>query len=215
MNLKDPNVQKILLGVILVVIVTYVYFGTTLLPFCYQVRRTHIQELETEYAKLSADLEKARKTVGRLAQLEAEYERLHDQWLSAQELLPEEQEMPDLLRKVTSAGNKAGIEFLLFQPGSPVVREVYKEHPVKVRVKGGYHQLGIFLSRLANMARIVNVTGMQVNAGAQAKKGQKDSDERNTIVADFTLTAYTLTEAVVENGGESIGQNTQTSQNTN
>jgi Tfp pilus assembly protein PilO len=195
MNLRDPNIQKILIGAFALVGLSYLYFGTRLLPICYQVRRDRITALEQEYAKLSADLEKARQTVGKLAQLEAEYQRLHEQWESAQELLPEEQEMPDLLRKVTTAGNKAGVDFMLFQPTAVVVREDFKSHPVKIRVRGGYHQLGIFLSRLANMERIVNVTDLKVNSAAKTAKGGKKDNADNTggsVVADFTLTAYTL-----------------------
>ena len=204
MNLRDPNVQKILVVVVVLAIASYVYFGTTLLPFCYQVRKANIETMEQEYAKLSADLEKARQTVGRLAQLEVEYSRLHEQWLSAQELLPQEEEMPDLLRKVTTAGNKAGIEFMLFQPNSPIVKEIYKEHPVKVRVRGGYHQLGLFLSRIANMSRIVNVTGVQVRTSSTGVKGNRrgNADSKGTIIADFTLTAYTLAAGQIQTGGE-------------
>lgn len=196
MNLRDPKIQKYLVGVLAVIIVSYVYFGTSLLPFCYQVRKNRITQLEDEYTKLSAELEKARQMVGNLAKLEAEYERLHLQWISAQELLPEEQEMPDLLRKVTTAGNKAGIEFMLFQPSPPVAQEMFKEHPVRVRVRGGYHQLGVFLSRLANMSRIVNVSDLKVTSLNPKDSGKKSkvNKSKGTIIADFTLSAYTLFE---------------------
>ncbi|UCG52387.1 MAG: type 4a pilus biogenesis protein PilO [Candidatus Latescibacterota bacterium] len=195
MNLRDPKIQKILIGIVALIGVSYVYFGTSLLPFCYQVRKAEIADLEDQYTRLSAELEKARKMVGDLARLEAEYERLHLQWESAQELLPEEQEMPDLLRKVTTAGNRAGIEFMLFQPSPPVAKELFKEHPVRVRVRGGYHHLGIFLSRLANMTRIVNVSELKIKSFS-GEKGKKEKNEKRngTVVADFTLTAYTLLE---------------------
>jgi hypothetical protein len=54
--------------------------------------------------------------------------------------------------------------------------------------------LGIFLSRLANMPRIVNVSGLKINATAKDAKGKKKkkNSSNGTIVADFTLTAYTL-----------------------
>ena len=196
MNLRDPKLLKILVGALAVIAVSYVYFGTRLLPVCYQVRKDKITQLEDEHTKLDAELEKARQMVGNLAKLEAEYERLHLQWVSAQELLPEEQEMPDLLRKVTTAGTKAGIEFMLFQPLAPIAQEMFKEHPVRVRVRGGYHQLGIFLSRLANMSRIVNVSDLKVTAFTKNQKTKKGKTDRSSssIVADFTLSAYTLFE---------------------
>ena len=196
MDLKDPKIQKIMVGIMSVVILSYVYFGTSIFSFNYPVRRAQVKALEKEHAKLSAELEKARKMVGNLARLEAEYERLHEQWIAAQELLPEEKEMSDLLRKVTTAGNKAGIEFSLFEPQPPMPREFFAEHPVKVKVRGGYHQIGIFLSRLANMPRIVNVSKLDLNTFDTKKKkgrsGQSRGMDISTVEAEFTLSAYTL-----------------------
>jgi type IV pilus assembly protein PilO len=196
MNLRDPKTQRIIIVVLALVAVSYVYFGTTVLPFCYRVRKARIAELEQENSRLSAELEKARQMVGSLAKLEAEYERLHLQWESAQELLPLEEEMPDLLRKVTTAGNKAGVEFMLFQPKPPVVKDLFKEHPVSVRVRGGYHELGTFLSGLANMSRIVSVSELKVNAVAASKDAKKSRTTSldKTVIADFTLSAFTLIE---------------------
>jgi type IV pilus assembly protein PilO len=208
MNLRDPKVQKGIIVVLALISLSYVYFGTTLLPFCYRVKKAKIAELEADYAKLSAEVEKARQIVGNLAKLEAEYERLHHQWESAQQLLPPEEEMPDLLRKVTTAGNKSGIEFMLFQPKPPVVKELYKEHPVAVRVRGGYHELGMFLSRLANLTRIVNVTDLKINPAQTAAKDGKRSKIVNlneSVIADFTLSAYTLLEGVQNETGHQDG----------
>jgi type IV pilus assembly protein PilO len=196
MNLRDPKTQRIILVVLALAAVSYVYFGTTVLPFCYRVRKARIAQLQQENTRLAAELEKARQMVGSLAKLEAEYERLHLQWESAQELLPLEEEMPDLLRKVTTAGNKAGVEFMLFQPKPPVVKELFKEHPVSVRVRGGYHELGTFLSGLANMSRIVSVSDLKVNTVASSKDTKKSRTNSldKTVIADFTLSAFTLIE---------------------
>jgi len=191
MNLREPKVQRIILVIVFVVTVTYLYFDTTMTSICYKVKKDKIESLEIEHTKLSAELEKARKMVGNLARLEAEYERLHDQWLSAQQLLPEEKEMPDLLRKVTTAGNKAGVEFMMFQPRPPMEQEFLTAHPILVKVRGGYHSLGIFLSRLANMPRIVNVNSITVVTNKSKGKNNK-VDTSETVTAEFTLTAYTL-----------------------
>ncbi len=208
MNLKEPKTQRIVFGVIGLAAAGYVYFGTTFLPFNYPVRKARIEALEKEHEKLAAEVEKARRVVGDLARLEAEYERLHDQWLSAQELLPEEKEMPDLLRQVTMAGSRAGIEFALFQPGAQVAKEFHSEHPVTVTVRGNYHQVGSFLGRLSNMERIVNVSSLNLGQPKETKNKKKTSTKKkkadegagkgmamrsnNTVEAKFTLTAYTL-----------------------
>ena len=58
-------------------------------------------------------------------------------------------------------------------------------------MRGGYHQVGIFLSRLANLPRIVNISGLSLDSpDKKNKKGIVDAND--TVFADFILTAYTL-----------------------
>jgi type IV pilus assembly protein PilO len=195
-------------------LIGYVYFFTSFLPFFHHPMRSKIESLSSEYEKMSAELEKARKTVGNLAKLEAEYNRLHDKWFAAQGLLPTEKEVADLLRKVTRVGSQAGIDFLLFEPQDPVQKEFITENPVKVRVRGEYHQLGIFLSKVANLDRIINVTNLAIKPVEKKDSGgNEDRAMRNyTIQAEMTLTAYTLVE-----GGETNNEkpSEQTSEQTN
>ncbi len=199
MDFKDPQVQRTIVLVIFLAIVAYVYFFTQFMPFFFQPRKARIEALTIDYEKISADLEKARKTVDNLEKLEQEYERLHEKWVAAQSLLPQEKEVAELLRKVTRAGNQAGVDFMLFQPGPPVNKEFIAENPVRVRVRGQYHQLGVFLSKVANLDRIINVSDIHITP-MDKPQGNKDKNKvaRNyTIEAEMTMTAYTLLE-----GGE-------------
>ena len=187
MDFKDPKVQKTLIVAILVVIVGYVYFFTSFMPFFFQPQRARINTLTGEYDKISAELEKARKTVNSLAKLEEEYERLHEKWIAAQSLLPQEKEVAQLLRKVTRAGSQSGIDFELFEPGIPVTKEFITENPVNVRVRGEYHEVGVFLSKVANLDRIINVTGLKVRPYKD-----KDNAGRFTVEAEMVMTAFTM-----------------------
>lgn len=195
MDFKDPAVQKGIIIGIACAFVGYIYFFTSFLPFLHAPMRAQIASLNSEYEKMSAELEKARKTVGNLPKLEAEYNRLHEKWVAAQGLLPQDKEIAELLRKVTRVGSQAGVDFVLFQPAEPVPREFITENPVKVKVRGEYHQLGIFLSKVANLDRIVNVSGLEIKAVERTGTSQDDRALRSyTIEAEMTLTAYTLLE---------------------
>lgn len=195
MDFKDPAVQKGIIVVILCAMIGYVYFFTSFLPFFFHPTKVRIVSLSSEYEKMSAELEKARRTVDNLPKLEEEYEKLHEKWVAAQGLLPEEKEVADLLRKVTGVGTQAGVDFLLFEPKAPVAREFITENPVHVKVRGEYHQLGIFLSKVANLDRIVNVSNLTIKAIDRKGNTKEDRLLRNyTVEAEMTLTAYTLVE---------------------
>ena len=162
------------------------YFMSVSYPITWASRAETIKDLEARHGELSRDLEKARLLVRNLERVEQEYGILREQWEVAQTLLPEQNEMPNLLRKVSAAGQQSGVEFQVFRPLSPLNQGFYADNPVEVTIKGGYHQTGVFLSRLANLNRIVNVSKLRM-------KGTTDQEKSpGTMETDLVLTAYTL-----------------------
>lgn len=185
LSLREPRTQKIVAITVVGCAVLYAYLFTDLVPFTYKAGAAELSELSGSYAKLSSDVTKARQAVGSLPYLEKEFELLHEKWIRAQSLLPDEQETASLLRAVTLLGDQSGIEFLLFRPMARTPSQHYTEHPVEVRVEGGYHEVATFLGRLANMERILTVRGLTVEA-------PKGSESDKPTVASFTATTYTL-----------------------
>ena len=87
---------------------------------------------------------------------------------------------------------------LLFEPPEVVKGEFIAENPVKVKIRGEYHQLGIFLSKVANLDRIINVSSLHIQPMKKETKKDKNRAIRHfTIEAEMIMTAYTLLE-----GGE-------------
>ncbi len=185
-DVKNPKFLRWAMAILLVAVAVPMYFMSQMYSFTYASRKTSVAALETKHQKLSRDLEKARLLVRNLERVEQEYAILHDQWNVAQTLLPEKNQMPDLLRKVTAAGQQSGVEFQVFRPKKSIPRGFYADNPIEVRIEGGYHQTGVFLSRLANLNRIVNVSDLRM-------EGKDNQDEQPfTMKTDLILTAYTL-----------------------
>jgi type IV pilus assembly protein PilO len=190
MDLQDPKVQRIIIAALICVAVLYVYFGTTLMGFTYPSRRAEITQLNEEYEKLSRELERARLTVGNMAKLEREFEYLHRQWNVAKTLLPEENEMSMLLRKITAAGTQAGLEFVRFEPKAALAHGFYSENPIEVEIEGGYHQVGSFLSQMANLNRIINVRGLTLTGVKPEEQGKPEV--HHSLAASMEVVAYSV-----------------------
>jgi type IV pilus assembly protein PilO len=195
-DVKDPKLLRWAIAIVLVVVALPMYFMSDMYPFTHASGQKKVAQLEQKHQELSRDLEKARLLVRNLERVEHEYAILHDQWEVAQTLLPEKNEMPNLLRKVTAAGQQSGVEFTLFRPKAPLPKQFYADNPVEVRIQGGYHQTGVFLSRLANLNRIVNVSDLKIDG-----MGEKN-ETPFTVDTQFTLTAYTL-----DTRGGPVGEN--------
>lgn len=184
-DVKNPNFIRWALAIVVVGAAVPMYFLSSQYPFTWAARSQSIKQLDDRHQKLSAELERARLLVRNLERVEQEYAILHDQWKVAATLLPDENEMPDLLRKVTAAGQQSGVDFEIFKPQAIVNQGFYSDNPVEVRINGGYHQTGVFLSRLANLNRIVNVSKLKM-VGIDNQK-----DAASTVRTDMLLTAYT------------------------
>ncbi len=104
--------------------------------------------------------------------------------------LPNKTEVADLLVDVSQTGLAAGLEFELFDPQAEVQREFYAELPIKIKVRGGYHEFGEFISGIAALPRIVTVHDVIVSA-PKSKAGKKGADAQAETVLLMTATAKT------------------------
>ncbi len=87
--------------------------------------------------------------------------------------LPNKSEMDDLLSDINQAGIGRGLEFDLFRPGNENSEEFYAILPVTIKVNGGYHDLGHFVSDVSKLPRIVTIHDIALTP---AKNGRLTMD---------------------------------------
>ena len=198
MDLKDPKTQKMFMIGAGIAALVYFYVFADYVPFNYRARAKQIAELKATYTQKMNELTKAQQLVNRLPELKREFALLNQRWAVAQELLPTQKEVASLLRKVTIAGQESGVKFVLFKPGEPKPTPDFTENPVQISVTGGYHRAGSFLSEIAELSRLVNVSQLKVK---MFDKGDLD----DTVQADFIATAYTLAEGTANEPAKQPG----------
>ena len=101
--------------------------------------------------------------------------------------LPNKTEVAALLVDVSQTGLAAGLEFELFQPQNEQPKEFYAELPIKLRVNGGYHEFGEFVSGLAALPRIVTIGDVSIT---HARKGKKGGAGGGQLVMEATAKTY-------------------------
>lgn len=74
--------------------------------------------------------------------------------------LPSKAEMDALLSDINHAGLGRGLQFELFRPDQPVVKDYYAEQPIHIIVTGSYHDIGAFSGDIANLPRIVTLNNL-------------------------------------------------------
>ena len=83
--------------------------------------------------------------------------------------MPTEEEIASLLVDISQTGLASGLEFKLFKPDTPILKDFYSELPINIQVIGKFEELGLFVSGLASLPRIVTIH--DVNITPQGKDG--------------------------------------------
>jgi Tfp pilus assembly protein PilO len=184
MNLREPYILKGLVGFIVIIGLVWLIFFTDYLPFSNKRSAEEVQRLRQELQAVTGELRVLETAVRTLPKIKEELATLEQRWKVLRGLLPLASEMSMLLSDVTTAGMRAGVEFVLFEPGPPELFDLYTRYPISVGVRGGYHQVGRFFDNMCNMDRLVglsNIAIMQMSAG----------EDPVTVEASLTVSAYT------------------------
>lgn len=126
----------------------------------YLVTMPQLDELDTlekEETNLKASFENKQKKAINLADYRAQLEQIEASLGEMLKQMPTKAEVASLLVDISQTGLASGLEFKLFQPSPEISRDFYSELPISIQVVGKYEDLGLFVSGLASLPRIVTV----------------------------------------------------------
>jgi type IV pilus assembly protein PilO len=179
-NLSPVKKNAILILPVLLIVILGLMF--LIIPL-YDQRSTLVADIE----KQEADLQSVKLQAQKLDMLKAENEKKKMELAQLEAQLPVEKEVSELLKQVSDLGIKAGLDVVLWKPAAKTVhssKDVY-EIPVSVEMRGSYHSLGYFFSRVTELPRIVNFNNISL------KKSAKGSTRNPmTLAAVFTAKTY-------------------------
>jgi len=116
-----------------------------------------------------------------------EVERLKQRLREAEEQLPKQAEIPKVLRDIDYEAKQAGLRVDRFEPQVEAQQGDFAAVPLKMTVRGNYHEIAVFLDRLSKMPRIVNVTDLNMTAPNVENK-------KIVVASSYTATTYRFLE---------------------
>src|SRR5690606_5706818 len=105
--------------------------------------------------------------------------KMDDTFQSLLSRLPTDTEVPGLLEDIDTRGAESGLTIKEIKPEPERTAEYYIELPISIKVDGGYHDLGTFVSGIAGMPRIVTLHDYTINL-------KKDTAELSMEIAAKT-----------------------------
>ncbi len=137
----------------------------------FQPQQEKSTQLTRQQTVLKRDLQKAKTKAANRGKLQAELNATEERFAEASLLLPKEKEIPALLTNISALGRGAGLDFLTFKPQADIPKDFYSEIPVDIKVRGPYHNMGVFLGQVAKLGRIVTVSNITMG-GPKKESGE-------------------------------------------
>lgn len=193
MDLRDPKTQKLLLAALAFIVVVYFWHSKI-----YGPATAGLEGRRASYEAVMTNLKTIELKAKSLAGLRNEYNRLLDRYQSIEQLLPEEEQVPDFLMQLHSASMLSQARIGEVQPQVAGGETFYNTSQYEIKFIGTYHELGRFLAAVANFPFITNVSKLnlkglpaeiasQKNRSEQGTQGDRDA---KTLEATFCLSTY-------------------------
>lgn len=171
-NLKSDQPQAKILIISIATLVLILYFLLILQP---QLAR--LADLLSKVGKMHSDIKAAESDIAKTDQFKRDVGAYKEKVDYYEKRLPVEQEIPNFLESISDMAKDANIKILGITPAPPSFKEplaqkskIYREMPVLIAAKSGYHELGNFLSSLENADRFMKVVDIDIKSNRSTPK---------------------------------------------
>lgn len=167
--------------------------------FVYNEQMPRLERAEQEEQELRASFEQKQKKAANFDAYREQLAEIERSFGTMLRQLPGKTEIPNLLVDISQTGLAAGLQEELFQPVDEVQKDFYAEKPIRIRLKGTYHEFGKFVSDIAALPRIVTLHDIAITG---ARGDDASSDE---LVLNVTAKTYRYLDESDEAGAENSG----------
>lgn len=167
--LELPTSKKILILIGILCVITGIYFYLFFIPL-----QNDVRVLRTELDKLMKELNEGRMITRDLEKFKGQVEKLNAELTSALTQLPNEKEIPEILKSISRLGKESNLEFTLFKPKPEEPQQFYARVPIDLVMVGSYHNTGLFFDKIGKLPRIINVVDFNMTRVKEVKGREAD-----------------------------------------
>ncbi len=149
----------------------------------YKEQMPRLERSQQAEQELRSSFEQKQKKAANFDAYRAQLDEIERSFGTMLRQLPGKTEIPNLLVDISQTGLAAGLQEELFQPSDEVLKDFYAEKPIRIRLKGSYHEFGKFVSDIAALPRIVTLHNVEI----VPENAQGPADE---LVMNVTAKTY-------------------------
>ncbi len=162
---KLSTSKKVAILVVLICLVIGMYAYVFFIP-----QQNELSRLKGELNNLVRELNESKAIAKDLEKFKQQVAQLNIELTNALTQLPNEKEIPEILKNISSLGKESKLNFTLFRPKPEEPQQFYARVPIELVFLGSYHNTGIFFDKVSKLPRIINVVNFNMIRGQAADK---------------------------------------------
>ena len=163
LDVNDVGRWPLVFRIAVIVIVFVVVVGLGVYWFIVQDKAPQLDRVQEEEEQLRITFESKQRKAANYDAYKAQLAQIEQSFGTMLRQLPGETEIPSLIVDISQTGLAAGLQEKLFVPQPEIPRDFYAEKPIKIRLTGGYHEIGNFVSGIAALPRIVTLHNINIS----------------------------------------------------
>jgi type IV pilus assembly protein PilO len=168
--LKLPSSKKVIILIVILGVITAGFYFRF-----YGPQQEELKALRADLNKSVEELNKSRTIARDYQKFQEQVTKLDIELKNALTQLPNEKEIPEILKNITVLGKESNLEFTLFRPKAEEPQQFYAKVPIELILLGSYHNTGIFFDKVSKLPRIINVVDFNLTQSKDTKgKGNSE-----------------------------------------
>jgi type IV pilus assembly protein PilO len=154
---KLPTSKKVAILVLLICGVIGLYAYSFFVP-----QHNELKTLKGELNNLVRELNESKAIEKEFEKYKKQVEQLNVELMNALTQLPNEKEIPEILKNLSSLGKESRLDITLVRPKPEEPQQFYARVPIELVFLGNYHNTGIFFDKVGKLPRIINVVNFNM-----------------------------------------------------
>ncbi len=182
LDINDVGRWPLVIRMAVITVIFTMVAGLGIFWFIIEDRLPALQRAQDDEEQLRLTFENKQRKAANYDDYKEQLARIEQQFGTMLRQLPGETEIPSLIVDISQTGLAAGLQEKLFIPQPEIPKDFYAEKPIKIRLTGGYHEIGNFVSGIASLPRIVTLHDISITP--------EDANEFDNLSMEVTAQTY-------------------------
>ncbi len=182
LDINDVGRWPLVIRMAVITVIFAMVAGLGIFWFIIEDRLPALQRAQDDEEQLRLTFENKQRKAANYDDYKEQLARIEQQFGTMLRQLPGETEIPSLIVDISQTGLAAGLQEKLFIPQAEIPKDFYAEKPIKIRLTGGYHEIGNFVSGIASLPRIVTLHDISITP--------EDANEFDNLSMEVTAQTY-------------------------